>query len=86
MHKLRNIWKVWEFIIKNYGGWYVDFFVDSYKQAKDREDELVATPTNKSGESEKSTRKAALAGREFLKKVTSCDDTKSSEEVSWMHS
>ena len=64
-------------------------FPDSFKKAKDREEALLSDSTTKGGVASdlspstgKSSRKAAVAGRAFLKKVTSADEQIVTQSVS----
>ena len=64
-------------------------FPDSFKKAKDREEALLSDSTTKGGVASdlspstgKSCRKAAVAGRAFLKKVTSADEQIVTQSVS----
>lgn len=61
--------------------------LDSYKDARDRAEELCnpindCTTTTHKKEKSPTKRKAAVAGRAFLKRVTSSDDDKSSKVAS----
>ncbi|KAJ7382417.1 hypothetical protein OS493_035260 [Desmophyllum pertusum] len=77
---------------KNKWGGKIESKWDNYKDAKAREEELFAlcaTTSKRDDSSEvssKSQRKAALAGRDFLKRVTSSDDAdmNSSQEIVMM--